>query len=189
MSEEPSASQPAFTSFVGEVETLPGNVMLDWVRLVGYDGSSVGVGIRTVLFHAIPGELWAWGSNTYSQLGFALPAPVKPDEEPISTTPRQVFGPLKKEIVLGAAASAIHSVAHTGSSLFCWGKNIGQLALMDADSRSLEVQTTPRKVAATLLSSHSSIVMVSAIDKATTCLFEDHMQYEKINYHFFKKKL
>ncbi|CAJ2505099.1 Uu.00g124930.m01.CDS01 [Anthostomella pinea] len=119
------------------------------------------------------GELWTWGSNTYSQLGFVLPAPLKPDEEPISTTPRQVFGPLKKEIVLGAAASSIHSVAHTGSSLFCWGKNIGQLALMDADSRSLEVQTNPRKVAAARLRVHSSIIMVSAIDKATCCLFED----------------
>ncbi|KAI0386300.1 hypothetical protein F5Y04DRAFT_243815 [Hypomontagnella monticulosa] len=120
------------------------------------------------------GELWTWGLNTFSQLGFPLPPPAKPDEEPMSTTPRQVFGPLKKEIILGAAASAIHSVAHTGSSLFCWGKNVGQLALMDADSRSLEVQAIPRKVAATLLSSHSSIVMVSAIDKATSCLFEDH---------------
>ncbi|KAI0138908.1 hypothetical protein F4776DRAFT_662609 [Hypoxylon sp. NC0597] len=120
------------------------------------------------------GELWTWGLNTYSQLGFALPSPSKPDEEPMSLIPRQVFGPLKKEVILGAAASAIHSVAHTGSSLFCWGKNIGQLALMDADSRSLEVQSIPRKVAATLLSSHSSIVMVSAIEKATSCLFEDH---------------
>ncbi|KAI0178656.1 hypothetical protein GGR52DRAFT_265622 [Hypoxylon sp. FL1284] len=120
------------------------------------------------------GELWTWGLNTYSQLGFPLPPPAKPDEEPMSTTPRQIFGPLKKEVILGAAASAIHSVAHTGSSLFCWGKNVGQLALMDADSRSLEVQTIPRKVAATLLSSHSSIVMVSAIERATSCLFEDH---------------
>ncbi|KAI2628565.1 hypothetical protein GGR54DRAFT_350862 [Hypoxylon sp. NC1633] len=120
------------------------------------------------------GELWTWGLNTYSQLGFTLPSPSKPDEEPMSVTPRQVFGPLKKEIVLGAAASSIHSVVHTGSSLFCWGKNIGQLALMDADSRSLEVQIIPRKVAATLLSNHSSIVAVTAIDNATSCLFEDH---------------
>ncbi|OTA61525.1 hypothetical protein K449DRAFT_63668 [Hypoxylon sp. EC38] len=120
------------------------------------------------------GELWTWGLNTYSQLGVLLPPPSKPDEEPMSLIPRQVFGPLKKEIILGVAASAIHSVAHTGSSLFCWGKNIGQLALMDADSRSLEVQNIPRRVAATLLSSHSSIVMVSAIEKATSCLFEDH---------------
>ncbi|KAH9890156.1 hypothetical protein F4778DRAFT_796432 [Xylariomycetidae sp. FL2044] len=120
------------------------------------------------------GELWTWGLNVHSQLGYALPTPSKPEEEPMSTTPRQVFGPLKKEVILGAAASSLHSVAHTGSALFCWGKNVGQLALMDADSRSLEVQTVPRRVAATLLSSHSSIVMVSAIDRATCCLFEDH---------------
>ncbi|KAI8626440.1 hypothetical protein F5Y19DRAFT_223235 [Xylariaceae sp. FL1651] len=120
------------------------------------------------------GELWTWGSNTYFQLGFTLPPPIKPDEEPISTIPRQVFGPLKKEMILGAAASSIHSVVHTGSSLFCWGKNIGQLGLMDADSRSLELQTIPRKVAATLISSHSSVVSaISAIDRATCCLFGD----------------
>ncbi|RYP34112.1 hypothetical protein DL767_004447 [Monosporascus sp. MG133] len=119
------------------------------------------------------GELWTWGSNVFSQLGFALPAPSKPDEEPISTTPRQVFGPLKKDIVLGVAASAIHSVAYTGSSLFCWGKNVGQLGLMDADSRSLEVQPIPRKVAAAQLSKHS-ILAVSAIDRATSCLLDNH---------------
>jgi alpha-tubulin suppressor-like RCC1 family protein len=120
------------------------------------------------------GELWSWGLNSYSQLGYTLPPPLKPDEEPISTTPRQVFGPLKKEMILGVAASSIHSVVHTGSSLFCWGKNVGQLGLMDADSRSLEVQTIPRKVAATLISSHSSVVSaISAIDRATCCLFGD----------------
>ncbi|KAI0396635.1 hypothetical protein F5Y17DRAFT_418997 [Xylariaceae sp. FL0594] len=120
------------------------------------------------------GELWSWGSNSYSQLGYTLPPPAKPDEEPMSTSPRQVFGPLKKEKVLGVAASSIHSVAHTGSSLFCWGKNVGQLGLMDADSRSLEIQVAPRKVAATLISNHSSVVSaISAIDRATCCLFGD----------------
>jgi len=120
------------------------------------------------------GELWSWGSNSFFQLGYALPPPIKTDEEPMSTSPRQVFGPLKKEKVLGIAASSIHSVAHTGSSLFCWGKNVGQLGLMDADSRSLEIQTVPRKVAATLISNHSSVVSaISAIDRATCCLFGD----------------
>ena len=118
------------------------------------------------------GELWTWGSNANSQLGYTLPAPMKKDEEPSSTSPRQVFGPLKKESILGVAASALHSVAHTGLSLYCWGKNIGQLALMDADSRSLDVQTVPRKVAASLFP--SPIVTVSAIDKATTCLLANH---------------
>ncbi|ROT43313.1 hypothetical protein SODALDRAFT_355521 [Sodiomyces alkalinus F11] len=116
------------------------------------------------------GELWTWGSNSNAQLGYALP-PARKDEEPMSTTPRQVFGPLKKEIINGVAASSVHSVAHTSHSLFCWGKNLGQLGLMDADSRSLEVQPTPRRVAVSLFS--SNIIAVSAIDKATTCLLED----------------
>ncbi|KAF5018275.1 hypothetical protein F66182_9740 [Fusarium sp. NRRL 66182] len=118
------------------------------------------------------GELWTWGLNSASQLGYALPSPTKPDEEPMSLTPRQVFGSLKKEVVLGVAASANHSVAHTGSSLYTWGRNVGQLALMDADSRSLDIQQTPRKVAASLLA--APIEMVSAIDKATICLLSNH---------------
>ncbi|KAH8164072.1 hypothetical protein CIB48_g4166 [Xylaria polymorpha] len=136
--------------------------------------TAVALGQNHTLAITTEGELWSWGSNYYSQLGYTLPPPIKPDEEPMSTTPRQVFGPLKKEMILGAAASSIHSVVHTGSSLFCWGKNVGQLGLMDADSRSLEVQIIPRKVAATLISSHSSVVSaISAIDRATCCLFGD----------------
>lgn len=135
------------------------------------------------------GELWTWGLNSESQLGYALPPPMKADEEPMSLIPRQIFGSLKKEIILGVAASSHHSVAHTGTSLYCWGKNVGQLALMDADSRSLEVQHTPRKVAASLLS--APIEMVSAIDKATTCLLSNrtvwifaHYGYNLVKFPF-----
>lgn len=118
------------------------------------------------------GELWTWGSNAHSQLAYSLPEPVNKGEDPFIATPRQVFGPLKKEVITGIAASAIHSVAHTDVALYCWGKNVGQLALMDADSRSLEVQSTPRRVAAAMLS--APILMVSAIDQATTCLLANH---------------
>ncbi|KAH6842775.1 hypothetical protein B0I37DRAFT_356812 [Chaetomium sp. MPI-CAGE-AT-0009] len=132
------------------------------------------------------GALWTWGSNAQYQLGYALPEPAKKDEDPLSTVPRQVFGPLKKEIIVGIAASSIHSVAHTGTSLYCWGKNIGQLALMDADSRSLEFQQTPRKVAASLFS--SPIVMVTTIDKATTILLQNHTVcvFTAYGYHIVK---
>jgi hypothetical protein len=132
------------------------------------------------------GALWTWGNNAQSQLGYALPEPAKKDEDPISTVPRQVFGPLKKETIIGIAASSIHSVAHTGTSLYCWGKNIGQLALMDADSRSLEFQHTPRRVAASLFS--SPIVMVTAIDKATTILLQNHTVcvFTAYGYHIVK---
>ncbi|KAK4443592.1 BTB/POZ domain-containing protein 1 [Podospora aff. communis PSN243] len=132
------------------------------------------------------GSLWTWGNNANGQLGYALPVPAKKDEDPISTIPRQVFGALKKEVILGIAASSHHSVAHTGTSLYCWGKNVGQLALMDADSRSLEFQHTPRKVAASLFS--SPIVMVTAIDKATTILLENHVVcvFTGYGYHIVK---
>ncbi|KAL2162246.1 hypothetical protein VTH06DRAFT_7159 [Thermothelomyces fergusii] len=132
------------------------------------------------------GALWTWGNNAHYQLGYALPAPAKKDEDPISTVPRQVFGPLKKEVIVGIAASSIHSVAHTGTSLYCWGKNVGQLALMDADSRSLEYQQTPRKVAASLFS--SPIVMVTAVDKATTVLLQNHTVcvFTAYGYHIVK---
>lgn len=118
------------------------------------------------------GELWTWGSNAYSQLAYSLPEPANKGEDPFIATPRQVFGPLKKEVITGVAASAIHSVAHTDVALYCWGKNVGQLALMDADSRSLEIQSIPRRVAAAMLS--APILMVTAIDQATTCLLANH---------------
>ncbi|PQK17386.1 hypothetical protein BB8028_0007g05810 [Beauveria bassiana] len=128
------------------------------------------------------GELWTWGLNSDSQLGYALPPPTRADEEPMSLVPRQVFGTLKKELIQGVAASTIHSVAHTGASLFCWGRNAGQLALMDADSRSLDIQATPRRVAASLLT--APILMVSAIDKATTVLLANHNVWVFTNYGY-----
>ena len=118
------------------------------------------------------GKLWTWGSNSFSQLGLALPTTPIKSEEPKIISPRQVFGPLKKEFIRGIAASPIHSVAHTASALYCWGKNNGQLGIMDSDSRSLEIQTSPRRVAASLFS--CGITMVSAIQKATSILLQNH---------------
>ncbi|OIW24498.1 BTB/POZ domain-containing protein [Coniochaeta ligniaria NRRL 30616] len=140
--------------------------------LAGEKVVEIALGQNHSMAVTLSSTLWTWGSNANSQLGYALPAPAKPDEEPISTIPRQVFGPLKKEFISGIAASSIHSVAHTGNSLYCWGRNVGQLGLMDADSRSLDVQQTPRKVAASLFT--SKIVQVSAIDKATICLLANY---------------
>lgn len=129
------------------------------------------------------GEAFTWGSNSFGQLGYA-PTSRAADEEPTQLLPRQVFGPLKRELVIGAAASSIHSVVHTASSLFTFGKNEGQLGLFDSDARSLAVQDTPRKVAASLFS--SSITSISAIDKATICLLENHDVWVFSNYGYAK---
>jgi alpha-tubulin suppressor-like RCC1 family protein len=128
------------------------------------------------------GSLLSWGTNTYGQLGYTLPRPALKDDEPVCATSRQIFGPLKREMIIGIAASDIHSVAHTSTSLFTWGKNEGQLGLMDSDSRSLEIQPIPRRVAASLFK--ASINMVSAINTATIILLSNYTVYVFTNYGY-----
>ena len=118
------------------------------------------------------GEVFTWGSNKFGQLGYSLPTPNTSQDAPIQTLPRQLFGPMKKEAIIGAAASAVHSAIFTASALYTFGKNDGQLGLVDADARSLECQLSPRRVGVNLL--QSPIHSVSAIDIATIILLESH---------------
>ena len=130
------------------------------------------------------GEVYAWGSNQFGQLGYASASSNYQKDEPIQLLPRQIFGPLKRELIIGTSASGIHSVAYTSGSLFTFGKNAGQLGLVDSDARSLTIQNTPRKVAASLFT--SAIHTVSAIDKATICLLENHDVWVLANYGYTK---
>ena len=132
------------------------------------------------------GKTYSWGSNGFGQLGYIL-AKESLREGRVQNFPRQIFGSLKQEIVLGCAASRTHSVVHTRTSLFTFGKNEGQLGLVDADARSLEFQSTPRQVALSRFS--SPIVMVSAIEKATICLLENHDVLVFANYGYSKLQL
>ncbi|PGH02523.1 hypothetical protein AJ80_08834 [Polytolypa hystricis UAMH7299] len=118
------------------------------------------------------GEVFTWGTNRYGQLGYSLPKPTKKHVVPMQLTPRQIFNPFKKEVIIGAAASSIHSAVFTQTSLYTFGKNEGQLGFIDADARSLEYQTIPRRVGASLF--NCPIVQASAIDRATICLLENH---------------
>lgn len=140
--------------------------------LVGRKVISVALGQDHSIAISHHGEVFSWGSNKHSQLGYALPKPSSGREIPIQNTPRQLFGVMKKELVIGAAASAIHSMIFTATALYAFGKNEGQLGLVDADARSLEYQVTPRRVGVSLL--QSPIQAVSAIDRATTVLLESH---------------
>lgn len=120
-------------------------VCIESGALAGKKIVSVALGQNHTLAISKEGEIFTWGTNTYGQLGYTLPRPAVQDEEPINNVPRQIFGTLKREVIVGIAASAIHSVAHTLTSIFTWGKNVGQLGLMDSDSRSLEFQVVPRR--------------------------------------------
>lgn len=144
--------------------------------------SSAALGQNHTLALTSDGEVSAWGTNTYGQLGYSLPRPALQDEEPICNSPRQIFGALKRERIIGIAASAIHSVAFTSTSLYTWGKNEGQLGLIDSDSRSLDCQTSPRRVAASLFK--SPIVMATAINRATVVLLANHTVCAFTNYGY-----
>ena len=169
---------------VGDEQTRFGFVCVESGALSGKAVAIVALGLNHSLALSHEGEIFSWGNNGFGQLGYSLPKTTSSDEDPISTIPRQIFGPLKREIVIGIAASRIHSVAHTGSSLFTFGKNEGQLGIVDSDARSLEAQTTPRKVAASLFA--STITSVSAMDKATVCLLESHEVWIFANYGYAK---
>lgn len=145
---------------------------------------NVGLGQNHTIAISSQGEVFTWGANSFGQLGYALPAYKLNDQEPVQLLPRQVFGIIKREIVIGAAASRVHSVVYTASSIFTFGKNDGQLGLVDSDARSLRAQNTPRKVAASLFS--SNISSVSAIDKATICLLDNHEVWIFANYGYTK---
>ncbi|PWW80739.1 hypothetical protein C7212DRAFT_160795 [Tuber magnatum] len=135
------------------------------------------------------GDVWTWGSNTWGQLGYAIQGKA-PQDEPVQTTPRQVFGPLKREKVIGCAASRTHTALVTDNSLFTFGKNDGQLGVLDSsDARTLASQTTPRKVAATFLTASSEIRDVAAIDKATAVLLNNEEVWILANFEYYKLKL
>lgn len=146
--------------------------------------AAVALGQNHTLAITDEGEIYSWGNNAYGQLGYTLPKPTLKDDDPISTIPRQIFGPLKRDIVTGISASRIHSVVHTTTSLYTFGKNEGQLGIVDSDARSLEMQVIPRKIAAALFS--SPIHSASAIDGATICLLENREVWVFANYGYAK---
>ncbi|KAK1814270.1 hypothetical protein LTR12_011315 [Friedmanniomyces endolithicus] len=168
----------------GDEQTRFNFACIEGGALAGKRVAVVALGQHHTLALSDEGEIFSWGNNGHGQLGYSLPKATSSDEDPISTVPRQIFGILKRENVEGIAASRIHSVAYTGSSLFTFGKNEGQLGIMDSDARSLETQVTPRKVAASLFA--SPIQSVCAIDKATVCLLESHEVFVFANYGYAK---
>ncbi|QIX01901.1 hypothetical protein AMS68_007418 [Peltaster fructicola] len=168
----------------GDERTRYQFVCIDSGVLAGRKIATVALGQNHTLALSDDGSIFSWGNNGFGQLGYSLPRSTTRDEDPVSLEPRQIFGPLKRESIAGIAASRTHSVAFTGSSLYTFGKNDGQLGIVDSDARSLEVQVIPRKVAASLFS--DSIAAVTCIDKATICLLENHEVWIFANYGYSK---
>lgn len=171
----------------GDASTRFSFVCIETGGLAGKKVISVALGQDHSLAITDHGEIFSWGSNKFGQLGYGLPRTNNQNDVPIQTTPRQIFNPFKKEMIIGAAASSIHSVVFSDSGLYTFGKNEGQLGLVDSDARSLEVQTTPRRVGASLFK--SPIQMVSAIDRATAVLLQNHEVWVFSQYGYSKLSL
>ncbi|KAH8427604.1 BTB domain and ankyrin repeat protein [Aspergillus melleus] len=156
----------------GDESTRFGFVCIETGGLANRKIVAVALGQDHTLAITDHGGVFSWGSNKWGQLGYGLPRTNNKDDVPIQDSPRQIFNPFKKELILGAAASSIHSVVFSHAGLYTFGKNEGQLGLVDSDARSLEFQTTPRRVGASLFS--SVIQSVSATDQATAVLLQNH---------------
>lgn len=156
----------------GDESTQFNFVCVETGGLAGKRVVSIALGQDHTLAITEKGEILSWGSNKYGQLGYSLPKSNNKNDAPMQLIPRQIFNPFKKEFMLGAAASSIHSVVFSSSGLYTFGKNEGQLGLVDSDARSLQVQITPRRVGASLFT--CPIQMVSAIDRATSVLLQNH---------------
>lgn len=171
----------------GDESTRFSFVCIETGGLAGKKVLSVALGQDHTLAITDQGEILSWGSNKYGQLGYNLPRSNNKNDVPIQTTPRQIFNPFKKEIILGASASSVHSVVFSNAGLYTFGKNEGQLGIVDSDARSLEIQTTPRRVGASLFS--CPIQMVSAIDRATAILLQNHEVWVFSQYGYSKVTL
>ena len=89
------------------------------------------------------GEVFSWGLNRFSQLGYVVEPPALPGslhararEEPIQAVARKVIGPLKKQTVVGVAACKSASACWTCSDVYTWGTNNGQLGMFFLVARS-----------------------------------------------------
>lgn len=91
---------------------------------------SVAVGQDHTLALTTSGDVYSWGLNRFSQLGYIVElssTATARHEEPIQSVPKRVVGPLRREIVCGVAASKNASACWTKETVFTWGTNTGQL--------------------------------------------------------------
>lgn len=92
--------------------------------------ASVAVGQDHTLALTETGEVYSWGMNHFSQLGYVIEVAIgtlSRHDEPIQSVPKRVVGALRKEIVQGVAASKKASACWTSDAVYTWGTNNGQL--------------------------------------------------------------
>ncbi|XP_013923033.1 PREDICTED: inhibitor of Bruton tyrosine kinase isoform X4 [Thamnophis sirtalis] len=132
--------------------------------LVGHQCSQVAAAKDHTLVLTEDGCLYAFGINTFHQLGIHPPPPN-------CSVPRQIQAKnLKGRTVIGVAAGRFHSVLWTKEAVYTMGLNGGQLGYL-LDPNGEKCVTSPRQVSA-LHHKDISMSFVTASDGATVCVSE-----------------
>lgn len=130
---------------------------------------SVALGQDHTLVLTSTGEIYSWGLNRFSQLGYPVENTTQGRlEEPIQLTPRRILCPYRKDwVVEGVAASKVASACWTSLEVFTWGTNNGQLGY---DRMSAPAQLSPRKVA----SLEQPVTSITMTDFGMACLLKSY---------------
>ncbi|KAI0358283.1 hypothetical protein OH77DRAFT_1421600 [Trametes cingulata] len=128
--------------------------------------TSVAAGQDHTLILTKSGEVYSWGLNRFSQLGYVVETVAGTrSDEPIQSTPRKIAGGIKNRTVVGVAACKTASVCWTPEEVFTWGTNNGQLGY---DRSAHPVQIQPRVVTKIT----KPVLSVSITDSALACLLD-----------------
>ncbi|CEP14245.1 hypothetical protein [Parasitella parasitica] len=126
--------------------------------------TSVALGRDHTIAVTEKGSVISFGNNSYGQLGYETDNHHSSNKEPMQLVPRKIQAQsLKKQPILGAAASKVHSVVYTATDIFTFGLNQGQLGYHQPDNE--RCQAVPRKV-----SMSTEITQVVANDNCTAIL-------------------
>lgn len=137
--------------------------------------TSVALGRDHTLAVTENGHVISFGNNSFGQLGYETDS--HGNKDPMQLVPRKIQAQsLKKQPILGAAASRVHSVVYTATDIFTFGLNQGQLGYHQPDNETC-CQTTPRKV-----SMSTEIVQVVANDHCTAILTKSFQVILLCNY-------
>ncbi|RPD64492.1 hypothetical protein L226DRAFT_506238 [Lentinus tigrinus ALCF2SS1-7] len=138
------------------------------IPLPGFNqtADAVAVGQDHTLVLTKGGEVYSWGLNRFSQLGYVVETTTAGRvEEPIQSTPRKISGAIKNRFVVGVAACKTASACWTADEVFTWGTNNGQLGY---DRSAQPVQIAPRVVTKIT----HPVLSVSITDSALACLLD-----------------
>lgn len=72
-------------------------------------------------------EVYSWGLNRFSQLGYVVEPTTASGGEQIQAIPKKIYGILRNKNVYGIAACKTASACFTRDEVYTWGTNNGQL--------------------------------------------------------------